>query len=140
MHTINRGQFATIKARFAKLRSELDASKLAEFSDNLKFFIECAPFTANSDVVTRAELSELAKEVGNAQRACLNRGGETKEYSAYKASVARGEIDGHPGASEFKEFYAKMQKAFWENPALYHSMRVQLGGMPKGQLKGELPS
>jgi hypothetical protein len=134
---INRTQFGQIKARFATLRSELNGTKLSEFSDNLKFFVECAPYNAAGDIVTRAELSELAKEVSNARRACLINNNETSEYSRYKANAAIGGVDRHPDCKS--NTHAEIMAQLRTNPELRELARG-LGGLTKADLKKPLPS
>jgi hypothetical protein len=138
MVTVNKSQFESIKAHFAKLRVELNKGKLAEFEANVKFFTEYAPYVPSGEVVTRQEWSELAKEASKAYRLAVNAetSGTTSEYTRYKEQAARG-IDGHPDCKS--HVHAEINSQLRTNPEL-RELANGLGGLTKQQLKGELPS
>src|SRR5260221_11789052 len=96
MFEVTHSQFETIKARFAKLRLELNKDKLTEFQSNLSFFADRAPYTPTGDVVTHNEFAHFAKEVSQALRATLINNNETTMYSRYKTNAPLGAIDHYP--------------------------------------------
>jgi hypothetical protein len=137
MLTVNRSQFEQIKTKFAKLRSELNKDKLAEFKSSVEFFLEYAPYAPAGDVVNRQEWAALAKEVSSAHRASLINNSVTSEYSRYKANAALGGVDGHPDCQS--HVHAELRAKLCGSDPTLRDLAKGLAGMTRDQLRQELP-